>query len=74
MSNEVQRSRRNFIKTAGLALGAGFAPTMAGHSSIIGAGNSKALSGQPQLTQGIQFGDVLSDRPSSGAVPTVPPG
>jgi alkaline phosphatase D len=62
MSNEVQRSRRNFIKTAGLALGAGLAPTMAGHSSIIGAGNSKALSGQPQLTQGIQFGDVLSDR------------
>ncbi|MGZ8215634.1 MAG: alkaline phosphatase D family protein [Methylosarcina sp.] len=63
MSNDGQWSRRRFIKSAGLGgLGAGFMPALVGHGTVAGPGNSPELSGQPQLLQGIQFGDVLSDR------------
>jgi alkaline phosphatase D len=62
MSNEVQLGRRRFLKTAGLALGAGFVTSPAGHSPLAGAGKINESSGLPQLEEGIQFGDVLSDR------------
>jgi alkaline phosphatase D len=62
MSTHVQKSRRKFIKSAGLALSAGLLPTLSGHSSIVGTSNSKDFSDKPRLNEGIQFGDVLSDR------------
>jgi alkaline phosphatase D len=62
MLNDYQKSRRNFIKNAGLALGAGVAPSWTGLSDIAAALNPTPLPAQPQLTHGIQFGDVLSDR------------
>lgn len=61
MLNEYQKSRRHFIKTAGLALTAGVVPSVSGLSSIGTASNTAALFGLPQLTHGIQFGDVLAD-------------
>ena len=62
MLTHVRKSRRNFIKTAGLALGSGFLPTLAGHGRSAEEGDSKELFGYPQLKQGIQIGDVHSDR------------
>ena len=62
MLNEYQKSRRNFIKTAGFALSAGVVTSGSGLSSIAASLNLTAISDQPQLTHGIQFGDVLSDR------------
>jgi alkaline phosphatase D len=62
MMNDYQKSRRTFIKTAGLALGAGVFPSWTGLSGIAASSNTTALFAQPQLTHGIQFGDVLSDR------------
>ena len=59
MLNEYQKSRRNFIKIAGFALSAGAGSWL---SSISASLNSPAVSEPPQLTHGIQFGDVLSDR------------
>ncbi len=62
MSNEVQLGRRRFLKTAGLALGAGLVPNPAGHGLVAGAGGFNEPFAAPQLRQGIQFGDVQSDR------------
>ena len=62
MLNEYQKSRRHFIKTAGFALSAGVVTSGSGLSSIEAALNPPAIADQPQLTHGIQFGDVLSDR------------
>jgi len=62
MLNEYQKSRRTFIKTAGFALSAGAVTSGSWLSSIAASLNTTALSELPQLTQGIQFGDVLSDR------------
>ena len=62
MLNECQKSRRHFIKTAGFALSAGVVTSGSGLSSISASLNTSALPDQPQLTHGIQFGDVLSDR------------
>lgn len=62
MLDGYQKSRRIFIKTAGLALTAGVVPSMAGLSGVVAPLNNKALNGQPQITHGIQFGDVHSDR------------
>ena len=62
MLNECQKSRRHFIKTAGFALSAGVVTSGSGLSSIAASLNPSALPDQPQLTHGIQFGDVLSDR------------
>ena len=62
MLNEYQKSRRTFIKTAGFALGAGVVTSGSGLSSIAASLNPTAILGLPQLTHGIQFGDVLSDR------------
>jgi alkaline phosphatase D len=62
MLNECQKSRRHFIKTAGFALSAGVVTSGSGLSSIAASLNTSALPDQPQLTHGIQFGDVLSDR------------
>jgi alkaline phosphatase D len=62
MLNEYQKSRRTFIKTAGFALSAGAVASGSWLSSIAASLNTTALSELPQLTQGIQFGDVLSDR------------
>ncbi|WP_024297033.1 alkaline phosphatase D family protein [Methylomicrobium lacus] len=62
MWNDFQKSRRHFIKTSTLALGAGFVPTMRGRSSIAASGDSSEWVGQPQSAQGIQIGDVLQDR------------
>ena len=61
MLNEYQKSRRTFIKTASFALSAGVVTSGSGLSSIATSLNT-AISGQPQLPHGIQFGDVLSDR------------
>lgn len=61
MLNEYQKSRRHFIKTAGFALSAGIVPSEARLSSIAASLNATTLSELPQLTHGIQFGDVLSD-------------
>ena len=62
MLNEYQKSRRNFIKTASFALSAGVVTSGSGLSSIAASLNTTALSDLPQLTHGIQFGDVLSAR------------
>jgi alkaline phosphatase D len=62
MLNEYQKSRRNFIKTASFALSAGVVTSGSGLSNITASLNTTALSNLPQLTYGIQFGDVLSDR------------
>ncbi len=62
MLNEYQKSRRTFIKTAGFALGAGVVTSKSGLSSIKGSFNPEAILGLPQLTHGIQIGDVLSHR------------
>ncbi len=62
MLDEYQKSRRSFLKNAGLALSAGVVPTVAGLSSVVASFKTAAIAAQPQLSQGIQFGDVLSDR------------
>jgi len=62
MLNEYQKSRRTFIKTAGFALGAGVVSSGAGLSSIGATLKPTVISSLPQMPQGIQFGDVLSDR------------
>ncbi len=62
MLNKYQNSRRNFIKTAGFALSAGVVTSGSGLSSIAEALKTSEIPEQPQLTHGIQFGDVLSDR------------
>jgi len=62
MLNEYQKSRRIFMKNAGLALSAGVVPSMAGLSGVLTSLNTKAIAGPPQLTHGIQFGDVMADR------------
>ncbi|MGR9036086.1 MAG: alkaline phosphatase D family protein [Gammaproteobacteria bacterium] len=62
MLNEYQRSRRTFIKTAGFALGAGAVPSVTGLGGIAASFNTGDVSARPQLTHGIQFGDVLPDR------------
>lgn len=43
-------------------MGAGFVPTLSGHGNISASGDFAESFGQPQLTQGIQFGDALQDR------------
>ncbi|EIC29063.1 MULTISPECIES: alkaline phosphatase D family protein [Methylomicrobium] len=62
MANDVLGSRRHFLKTAGLALGAGFIPTLAGYGSSGGSGRAGELTGRPLTLQGVQFGDMLADR------------
>jgi alkaline phosphatase D len=62
MLNKYQKSRRSFIKTTGFALSAGIVTSGSGLSSIAASLNPAALSELPQLTHGIQFGDVLSDQ------------
>ena len=62
MLNEYQKSRRTFIKTAGLTLSAGVFPSVTGLGSIVATLDSTAISELSQLKHGIQFGDVLSDR------------
>ncbi len=62
MLNTYQKSRRTFIKTAGLALGAGFVPSETGFGGIADSWESTGQSARPQLTHGIQIGDVLPDR------------
>jgi alkaline phosphatase D len=62
MKNGCQKSRRNFMKTAGLVLGAGVAPMAGGLSGITASLVATGIAEQPQLLHGIQFGDVLSDR------------
>jgi alkaline phosphatase D len=62
MLNKYQKSRRNFIKTAGLALGSGFVSSGSGISNFSTDLNAKIAYGQPQITHGIQIGDVSNDR------------
>ena len=62
MLNEYQKSRRTFIKNAGFALSAGLVTSGSGLSSIAESLDATAISDQPQLTHGIQFGDVLSNQ------------
>lgn len=60
--NEYQKSRRNLIKTAGLAVSASVFASDDWLSSIAASLNKTAISNQPQLTHGIQIGDVVSDQ------------
>ena len=54
-------SRRKFLKSSALLLGAATVPLVG--SRAAGAASGNAISGaQPQLAQGIQIGDVVEDR------------
>lgn len=62
MVNDFQRSRRHFLQTAGLILGAGCVPTLGGRGGIAASETTAAASGRPLAAQGIQFGDVDGGR------------
>ena len=62
MLNQHQQSRRNFIKTTGIAFTTSFIASENTINSIATSLSSKPLLDPPQLAQGIRVGDVLSDR------------
>lgn len=63
MLSEYQKSRRNFIKTAGFVLSAGIISSRIKLSSITAPLSTVATPlDLPKLTHGIQFGDVIADK------------
>ena len=63
MQNDSQRSRRKFLKTAGIA--ATYTPlllTGCGIRKLPSSINSPSLQNLPQITHGIQIGDVITDK------------
>jgi len=62
MLNYFQKSRRSFIKTAGFAVSASVFASDDWLNKIAVSLNNTAISNQPQLTHGIQIGDVISDQ------------
>lgn len=73
MSSHHNKSRRQFIQTTGLLVGAAAFPTVVGRPAQAAPAIITLDSARPQLAQGIQFGDVRghramiwsrSDRPS----------
>jgi len=62
MLDSHQQSRRRFIKSVGLAVGAGIAPATTGLANLSSSYRVGMASGNPALTHGIQFGDVSTDK------------
>jgi alkaline phosphatase D len=62
MLDSHQKSRRRFIKTVGLAVGAGVAPTTTGLANFTSSHTADTTSARPVITHGIQFGDASTDQ------------
>ncbi len=63
MQNDYQRSQRKFLKTAGIV--ATYTPlllTGCGIRKLPSSINSPTLPNSPQITHGIQMGDVITDK------------